>query len=76
MYREIITANAPTHEIKIPLEMRGKKVEILAFEIESQPTIEANGKTNLDISAEEFFSGHRVDMSDFKFSRDEANDYE
>jgi hypothetical protein len=73
MYREIITANSPTYEIRIPEEMRGKKIEILAFEIENENPV-ANG--NKSVSSEDFFVKHRIDLSNFKFNREEANDYE
>jgi len=35
MFREIITVNEPVYQLKLPEELRGKKIEILAFEIET-----------------------------------------
>ena len=36
MYREITTVNAPVYQIPIPKELRGKKIEIIAYAIEEQ----------------------------------------
>jgi hypothetical protein len=75
MYREIITANSPTFEIRIPEEMRGKKIEIIAFEIENESPVKSELSTK-SVSSEDFFTKHRIDLSNFKFNREEANDYE
>ena len=71
MYRAIITPTETSLTIKLPEELVGKPVEVLAFELEKSPP--ARKKP----SAEEinsFYDKYQIDMTGFKFSRDEANE--
>ena len=72
MYREIITVNEPVYQIRLPEEMRGKKIEILAFEIDSDQTRNLKDKASFSERTKNltFSSGG------YKFDRKEANDYE
>lgn len=73
IYREIITVNTPTYEIAIPEELRGKEIEILAFEIEkpqNQPAGEGIKQSFADRIKEFTFNS-----GGYKFNREEANDY-
>lgn len=71
MYREIITANSPTFEIRIPEEMRGKKIEIIAFEIENE-----SPKEEKLPSLRSLLQGFKFNSGGYTFNRNEANDYE
>jgi hypothetical protein len=72
MYTEIITPTQSKIVLELPAEMIGKKIEIKATEIEELQveSMEARRKRIEDI-----FADCRVDLSNFKFDRDEANNY-
>lgn len=57
--------------------MVGKTIELIAFEIEgekAQNDVAAKNQRLLQIEA--LTAGSLVDLSRFKFNRDEANDYD
>jgi len=71
MYRKIFVADSEEDlAVQLPKEYLNKKVEVIAFQI---------GEDDLSIKKQnakkaiEFFKTIQVDMSDFKFDRDEAN---
>ena len=71
MYRAIITPKQTKLTIDLPEEMVGKAVEVLAFEIEKSPPPRKKP------SAEEinsFYDKCQIDMTGFKFNREEANE--
>lgn len=71
MYRAIITPKETTLTIELPEQLVGKPVEVLAFELEK--TQQPRKKP----SAEEinlFYASYQIDMSGYKFNRDEANE--
>ena len=72
MFREIITVNEPVYQLKLPEELRGKKIEILAFEIETNKSGDKKDKAGFAERTKNlvFSSGG------YKFNRNEANDYE
>ena len=75
LIREIIIPTQNTHTLNIPDTMIGKEIEVLAFEIENQTTI---SKPSTD-GYEDFLlslANLKTDLSNFKFNRDEANDYD
>lgn len=78
LIREIIVPTGNSYTITLPDEMIGKRVEVIAFELNKdalgndQTTIDQNQIVN-DIR--EIFKGNLLDMSNFKFNRDEANNY-
>jgi len=76
MIREIITPKNASLTLLLPDEMIGKKVEIIAFEIESE-THNSSGtsKENRLRFIEELTAPYQVDLSNYKFDRNEANDY-
>ena len=69
MYRAIITPKEPRLTIELPQEMVGKLVEVQAFDI--QPD-KSRKPTATEIKS--FYTSYQVDMSGFKFNRDEANE--
>jgi hypothetical protein len=77
MVRQIIIPQEPVVTLHLPKEMVGKTVELIAFEIEPA----ANG--NMPLTKEErlqqieaLTAPSLVDLSNFKFDRDEANNYD
>lgn len=72
MYRKIIdVVNEENLFIQLPKEYLNKQVEVIAFEVEN--TNEKVDKKKFN-DAMAFFSTLNVDMSNFKFDRDEANE--
>ena len=71
MYRKIIdVVNEENLFIQLPKEYLNKQVEVIAFEVEN--TNEKVDKKKFN-DAMAFFDTLNVDMSNFKFDRDEAN---
>ncbi len=74
MLREIITPTQSAVTVLLPEEMIGKTVELIAFEIgESVPSSTYEERL---ARIEAITSKSLVDLSGFKFNRDEANDYD
>ena len=73
LLREIITPKKASFTMLLPEEMVGKTVEVIAFEIDGEKTVLNKAKRLLEI--EELTKSTLVDLSDFKFNRDQANDY-
>jgi len=78
MLRQIITPSEPTYMLQLPKEMMGKTVEIIAFEIgeQSASTETGNDKLSRIQRIEKLTSDKLVDLSNFKFNRNDANDYD
>lgn len=79
MLRQIIKPLESNFTIQLPNDLLGKTVEIIAFEITEQSGAD---EINTDIAKkmrlkriEDLTKDKLVDLSNFKFSRDEANDY-
>ena len=73
MYTEVITPSQPMVMLTLPEEMVGKKVTIKAEAVEEiYLDTEANRRKNL----QSIFDDCRIDLSNFKFDRNEANNYE
>jgi hypothetical protein len=73
MYRAIITPKETKLTIDLPEELIGKPVEVLAFELLKTE----QGQQRKKPSAEEidlFYKKYQIDMSNFRFNRDEANE--
>jgi len=77
MYREITTVNAPVYQIPIPKELRGKKIEIIAYAVEDdKQVINKNNKSTSKASFVERTKHLTFNSNGYKFDRNEANDYE
>ncbi len=81
MYRSIITPKETKLTIELPYEMVGKAVEVLAFEIEKKETptekpedLPVGRRKRTFEEAIAFWDSMAVDMSNFKFNREEANE--
>ena len=59
--------------VNLPSEYLNKKVEVIAFQVSGGSDTTANEKADLD-EAMKFFDSNQIDMSNFKFDRDEANE--
>ena len=81
MIREIVESAGNTFVLKFPNELIGKKVEITASEIvEDQPTyipteIPFNPEKLQEIN-ERYSKYPQISHENYKFDRDEANNYE
>lgn len=76
MIREIINQAEQNFMLRFPEGMIGKKVEIIAFEIEENNPGSGLTKEERLLEIENLTKDSRVDLSNFKFNRDEANDYD
>ncbi len=79
MLRQIITPLESSFTLHFPIEMLGKTIEVLAFELKEQTgessVADDNSKLLRLQRIENLTKGKLVDLSKFKFNRDEANDY-
>ena len=79
MLRQIVTLSESSFTLQFPKDMIGKTVEIIAFELK-----EANNTTIINEQEkkqrfkriDEITRNSLVDLSNFKFNRDEANNYD
>ena len=76
MVREIITPVEPMFTLRLPDEMIGKTVEIIAFEIggANLPVGQSTKEQRLK-RIQELTKNSLIDLSNFKFNRNEANNY-
>ncbi len=73
LIREIIFPTENTYLLKLPDEMVGKEIEVIAFEIAKKSVSVVKNELS-DIQA--IFKDNLVDLSGFKFNREEANNYD
>lgn len=73
LIREIIVPTGNSYTLNLPNEMIGKQIEVIAFEIERKEVVNSDDKMN---RLKESLQDLKTDLSNFKFNRDEANDYE
>ena len=74
MTTQIIVPTSNILQVQIPDNLIGKEV---AFSYEEKKAVEVKKTTNDNfIKASDIFKDCRVSLKDFKFNRDEANDYE
>ena len=77
MIRELIKPSGNTYILNLPDEMVGKTVEVIAFEIEnSDNAIEIKEEKSLQDIKQKYSRYPVISHDDFKFNRDDANDYE
>ncbi|MBK1440144.1 hypothetical protein JHJ32_09120 [Parapedobacter sp. ISTM3] len=78
MVRTIIKPTKNSLTIRLPDNLVGKTVEVLAFELETpkvDETVTADKEKRIK-ALEKGLNKYRMDLSGFKFDRDEANDYD
>lgn len=73
MLREIIKPKKASFTMRLPEEMVGKTVEVIAFEI-NEAGVVADKITRLQ-QIEDLTKSTLVNLNTFKFDRDRANDY-
>ena len=77
MVRQIITPTQALVTMQLPNEMIGKTIEVIAFEIgDDQAWVMATTKEERIKKIDEITRKTLVDLSGFRFNRDEANDYD
>lgn len=78
LIREIIVPTQNTYTLQLPDEMIGKQIEVIAFEIDKKIVPKDDNKPlpNELADIQKIFEGKRVDLSNFKFNREEANNYD
>ena len=70
MYRQILVPTETAHSIDLPKELYGVKVEVIAFSIKDDPLPFVASKAD----PEAFYKTIRLDFSNYKFDRNEANE--
>ena len=70
MLRQIMVPTEENSTISIPVEFYGKEIEVLVFPYYRSKSIQTGS------SMRDLFSKHLFSFDDYKFDRDEANDYE
>ncbi len=81
MIREIVESAENTYIINFPEELVGKKVEVIAFEIEEEkqhvlPPLDASQESRLQDIRERYAKLPRTSHENYKFDRDEANNFD
>ena len=83
MYRTIFTPNKQNNNIPfaIPSEWYGQMVEVIVFPVrdtigKDKPDINRNDKRKSREELNKILDEYPLDLSNFKFNRDEANNYE
>ena len=75
MYRKVFVAeNASDLNVELPMEYLHKGVEVIAFEVETDLDSHFSTKKKAAADAIQFFNTIQIDMSNFKFDRNEANE--
>jgi hypothetical protein len=79
MYRTIFTPSYQNSNIPIviPSEWYGQKIEVIAFPVYgNEQAMQALSVQERRREREELLNRYPLDLSNFKFNRDEANDYD
>jgi hypothetical protein len=70
MLRQIMVPSRENSTISIPVEFYGMEVEVLVY-----PSYNTKASKNSS-SAKDLFAGHLYSFENYKFDRNEANDYD
>ncbi len=70
MFRQIFVPTEMDHNVELPSELYGRKVEVLAFALPE----EDRSVQKPDVTLDSFYDSIRIDLSAYKFNRDEANE--
>jgi len=78
MYRQIITTDNDNINITIPNEWKGMNIEVIVFPITIKDIDSIRKKSDSEKRKKrnELLDNYLIDLSDFKFNREEANDYD
>jgi hypothetical protein len=75
MIRETIIATTNTYTIHFPNNWVGEKVTVI-YDTEEKKSDEISKLNNIDLKPSDLFKNYRVDLSNYKFNREDANNYE
>jgi hypothetical protein len=76
IYRKIFIPDEQLHTITIPREWYGQAIEIIAFPVGKVAEVEEEVLVAKRKKLDESLDQHLIDLKDFKFNRDAANDYD
>jgi len=77
MYRQLFAPVENNISISVPNEWKGMNIEVIAYPVNPQEVIGRKAPiTEKRRKRNELLDKYLIDLSDFKFNRDEANDYE
>jgi hypothetical protein len=79
MYRQVFTPNERDNAVVIPREWYGKEVEVIAFPMVNNSRKTEDAPAFRDQRLQEIkaiTNSIHIDLSNFKFNRDEANNYQ
>jgi hypothetical protein len=77
MLRQIIFPSEQNFTLQLPMEMVGKTIEVIAFEIDETKIRKTDTTKAKRVKAIEAITKNSlVDLSNFKFNRQEANNYD
>lgn len=71
MYRQVIIPNNTNLMLKIPANYVGRTVEVIAFPIEENAK---NTRTTSTKEIVDFYNAINLDLSGFKFNREDAHE--
>jgi len=76
MYRQIVTPKNTHLLLQIPKEFVGQELEVIAFPLLKEEKIQGKKAVKKKTAKEidDFYNNIRIDMSNFKFDRDKANE--
>ncbi|MDR3184377.1 MAG: hypothetical protein LBT49_03125 [Prevotellaceae bacterium] len=75
MYKQIFIPNERSISIPIPQQWQGRKIEVTASPV-LKDTVEEQSLLAKRKELDEILDQYLFDLSDFKFNRDEANEYD
>jgi hypothetical protein len=77
MYRQIFTSEDNNVNIPVPNEWKGMNIEVIVFPITPQKIVGSKtSDTGKRKKRNELLDKYLIDLSDFKFNREEANNYD
>ena len=77
MYRQMFTPGRDIINIPVPNEWKGMNIEVIVFPVTSgKDNIKQASNTEKRKKRNELLDKYLIDLSDYKFNRDEANDYD
>ncbi len=76
MFRKIIIPESVNISLLLPENFIGKQIEVIAFKVDDEKIIEKQSGADKYAweNAKNFFDAHRIDLTNFKFNREEANE--
>ena len=76
LVKKIIVPKSTTLTLTLPKEMIGKEIEVTAIEVKAPRALTELEKQQRMDAIMAIFKDSRVDLSNFKFDRNEANNYD